>query len=133
MKLKLNYKRSLTNFLGENNLPVEDMDMFCLLSGVRIARTMCKLVYSTVNVPFFCEGTLRYEEKKRLELYDECSMLVKGYIREFKLLNEKGYYNWYKEMQRIYETDKDFYSEKCKIEADKVMLVIHAHLMKMFL
>ncbi|MBQ7763979.1 hypothetical protein IJ384_01280 [bacterium] len=133
MRLKMNYKRSLTNFLGDSykeNLPEEDMDMFCLLIGAGIAKFTCEIVYSTVKVPRFCENIIRDEAKLRLSLYEKCQELVKGYICEVKNMKDKDFNDWYKKMQRAFHRDKELYTEKCKKEADKVMLVVYEHLMK---
>ena len=133
MNPRICYTQLLSDFLGapyKDKLPVEEMDMFCLLQGIGIAKNLCKLVYSTVNVPIVCENLLRYEEKQRLELYDECYNIAKGYICQVKTLGDKSYYNWYKEMQKKFETDKEGYSKKCKEHADKIMFVIYDHLMK---
>lgn len=133
MNPRVNYKRCLSRFLGEqykNNLPTEDMELFCLLTGVNRAKTLCQAVYSTIKVPIMCENLLRYEEKRRLALYDECHVLIKGYIYQVKNLGDKSYFNWYSEMHQIYESNKEFYEEKCKKEANKIMLAVYSHLMR---
>ena len=133
MRLKLNYKRSLKNFLGEiykEKLPLEDMEMFCLLTGTGVARMLEKMVANLVNSSKVSVEAAKEDEKTRLGLYDTCYNLIKGYICEINNMSEKEYYNWYKEMQSNFEANKEFYSEKCKEEADKIMNVIVVHMVK---
>lgn len=133
MKLKLNHKRSLAKFLGEtykDGLPLEDMEMFCLLTGAGVARMIGKMVATMSNISDISAEESKEEEKTRLGLYDHCYNLIKGYICEINNMNEKEYYNWYKDMQRNYEGNKTFYAEKCKAEADKIINVITVHVVK---
>lgn len=132
MRLKLNYKRSLSNFLGEiyKELPLEDMEMFCLLTGAELARMIAKMMANMSSSVGLCDETFKKEEKTRIELYDTCYNLIKGYICEINNLSEKEYYNWYKDMRRNFESNKEFYTEKCKDEGDKIINVITVHMVK---
>lgn len=131
MRLKLNYERSLKNFLGETykELPLEDMEMFCLLTGAGVARMLGKMI---ANIPDVSIEINKQEDKVRSELYDNCYNLIKGYICEINNMNDKQYYGWYKDMQRKFEQNKALYSEKCKEEADKIMMVVFEHMIKKF-
>lgn len=131
MRLKLNYERSLKNFLGEmyKELPLEDMEMFCLLTGAGVARMLGKMM---ANLPDVSIEINKQEDKVRSELYDNCYNLIKGYICEINNMNDKQYYSWYKDMQRKFEENKVLYSEKCKEEADKIMMVVFEHMIKKF-
>ena len=76
-------------------LPENDMDMFCFLIGVGIAKTTCKIAYADLENHQFasfhkfspCKRIIIAEEKKRLILYDKLYDLVKSYICEVKKLN----------------------------------------------
>ena len=131
MRLKLNYERSLKKFLGETykELPLEDMEMFCLLTGAGVARMLGKMM---ANLPDVSIEINKQEDKVRSELYDNCYNLIKGYICEINNMNDKQYYSWYKDMQRKFEENKVLYSEKCKEEADKIMMVVFEHMIKKF-
>lgn len=138
---KKNHEKRLLNFFEEaygKELPKTDEDMFCLLTGIIIAKNTCQMSYKLTKLRFehFPPGAsihslIRHEEKTRIRLYDEAYELVSCYIAEVKGLKREGqkFRDWFAEMHEQFKENEDTYTKKSKEESNRIINVVFKHLM----